>query len=162
MIKIVETIDVNSLLESYNLIEPNIQWTDYYLKGKQAGLQYKVNDDPWNSAVGKQNGRDHEYNIINPLFKGTIFETLIDKYHLTRSRLMWVYGMACYSMHIDETPRIQIPIITNPDCYFIFKNLPPIHLRAGNVYFVDTRQYHTFANCSDHARLHFVGCSTGK
>lgn len=157
MLKILDTISVQDILESYDLLESKIQWTDYYLKGKQAGLQYKINEDHWASAVGKRMHGDREYTELNPLFKDTIFEQLILKYNMTRTRLMWVYGMSCYSMHVDETPRIQIPLITNPDCYFIFKTIPPIHLNAGNVYFVDTRKLHTFINCTEHHRLHLVG-----
>lgn len=159
MVKILDTINVQELLESYNLLESKIQWTEYIYKGKQAGLQFKSNQDHWTSAVGKRTHSDKDYNELNPVFKDTIFEKIISKYKMTRTRLMWVYTKSCYSMHRDETPRIQIPLITNPDCYFVFKISPPVHLAEGNVYFVDTRNYHTFINCSEHNRLHLVGSS---
>lgn len=157
MYKILDTINVQEIIESYNFLESQIQWTEYANKGKQAGLQFKLNQDHWTSAVGKRMHNDLDYNELNPVFKDTIFEDIILKYNMTRTRLMWVNGMSCYSMHRDQTPRIQIPLITNPDCYFIFKIAPPIHLIKGNVYFVDTRNYHTFVNCSELNRLHLVG-----
>jgi hypothetical protein len=157
MIKYINDIDVTSILESYSKIESNIVWTEYGHKGKQTGLQYYNNEDPWSNAVGISRGRELEYNKLNPFFKDTIFEKLIKEYDLKRTRLMWVYPFACYSMHGDITPRIHIPLITNPECYFVFKNGMIEHLEVGASYWVDTRLRHTFINCSIHKRLHLVG-----
>jgi hypothetical protein len=157
MIKVLKAIDINLLLESYSKIECDMVWTEYGHKGKQTGLQYYNNEDPWTSAVGISQGRELEYNRLNPFFKNTIFEEIIKEYNLKRSRLMWVYPFACYSMHIDTTPRIHIPIITNLECYFVFKNGSMEHLEIGSSYWVDTRLPHTFINCSEHKRLHLVG-----
>jgi len=126
-------------------------------KGKQAGLQYKQNEDPWSSAVGRSTGDELSCSILNPYFANTIFEELINKYNFKRTRLMWVSPYACYSMHKDETQRIHIPLVTNPECYFIFKNKAPVHLKIDNVYKTDTRLAHTFMNCSEEHRLHIVG-----
>lgn len=157
LIKTLEPIDYEKILEEYYKLEPNIVWTDYGFKGKQCGLQHKENEDPWTSAVGRSSGNEIASNVLNPFFVGTIFEELINKYQLYKTRLMWCGPYACYSMHTDETPRIHIPLVTNPSCYFVFKQLIPIHLPAGNVYKTDTRQLHSFMNCSDVPRLHFVG-----
>lgn len=157
MIKILEKIDTASILHEFNTIEKDIKWTEYGHKGKQTGLQYRDSEDPWTSAVGKSSGNELSYTNINPLFKDTVFEELINKYNLSRTRLMWVGPYACYSMHKDETPRIHIPLITNPDCYFVFKNGTISNLTIEHVWWVDTRQHHTFMNCSDKPRLHFVG-----
>ena len=75
---------------------------------------------------------------------------------------MWVNPMSCYSLHKDSTPRIHIPLITNPSCYFIFKenNTPEgiiQHLPVGSVYWTNTTVSHTFINCSELPRLHLVG-----
>lgn len=157
MIKLLESINVDPILKSYHSLESAIQWTEYGVKSKQAGLQYKDGGDPWASAVGKSQGRELTYNNLNPLFKDTIFETLISKYNLKRTRLLWVYPWACYSMHRDTTPRIHIPLITNIECYFVFKDDGVLHMPADGVYWVDTRKRHTFMNCSDKLRLHLVG-----
>jgi len=150
-------IDINALLDFYNTIEDSIIWSVSGHKGKQTGLQYKINEDQWTSAVGKHNGDDLQYNNLNTAFKNTEFENIINEYKLTRSRLMWVNPYSCYSMHQDQTPRLHIPLITNPDCYFVFKHTKPVNLKIGTVYKVETRTQHTFINCSEFPRLHFVG-----
>ncbi len=157
MIKTLEYIDINPILEFYKSIESQIVWTDYGHKGRQAGLQYRHNEDCWTSAVGKTQGEELAYNNLNPFFKDTIFEKLINKYNFKRTRLMWVGPYACYSIHQDRTPRIHIPLITNPSCLFVFRSEIPLHMPAGSVYWTDTRQSHTFINCSDQHRLHLVG-----
>jgi hypothetical protein len=157
MIKILSPIDIQPLLDEYTHLEKLIQWTDYGHKGKQAGLQYQSDEDPWASAVGKSRGDELAFRNLNPFFKNTIVESLINEFKLVRSRLMWVGPFACYSMHKDTTARIHIPIITNPECYFVFKQGSVSHLSAGSVYWVDTTIHHTFMNCSDKPRLHLVG-----
>jgi hypothetical protein len=161
MIKAISRVDSGKLVSVYEKIEADIQWTEYGHKGRQTGLQYKLDDDPWTSAVGKHHTSELAYHHLNPLFKDTEFEEVIKKYRLLRTRLMWVYPFACYSMHQDEYPRIHIPLITNPACYFIInegiKNQTIRHLPVDMVYWVDTRKTHTFMNCSEHKRLHLVG-----
>jgi hypothetical protein len=159
MINTISSIDVESLLAAYKNIEDKIEWTDYGHKGRQAGLQYKTDDAPWTSAVGKNQGAESDYSNLNPFFKGTKFEEIIVEYNLLRTRLMWVNPFACYSMHLDRTPRIHIPLITNLACYFVLNTKEPVikHLPIGSVYWVDTRRPHTFINCSEHPRLHLVG-----
>ncbi len=157
MIKVIEPIDVTPILESYLSLENLIQWTEYGHKGKQTGLQFKDKEDPWSSAVGKSQGNELTYTDLNPFFKNTIFEELIIKYNFKRTRLMWVGPYACYSIHRDETPRVHIPLITNPDCYFLFRPGQLTNLQKGYVWHVDTTKSHTFINCSDQHRLHLVG-----
>jgi hypothetical protein len=157
MIKLLSQFDIQPLLDEYHRLEKDIQWTDYGHKGKQAGLQYSANEDPWSSAVGRTHGSEFEHINLNPFFKDTVFEEVIDKYKLFRTRLMWVSPYACYSMHRDQTPRIHIPMITNPECYFVFKEGLISQIPAGGVNWVDTTKFHTFMNCSNSPRLHLVG-----
>jgi hypothetical protein len=157
MISTIASIDVQPVLDSYNLLEKDIQWTDSGHKGKQAGLQYKDPLNPWDCGNRQTKGSKLSYINLNPFFKDTIFEELINQYKLIRTRLMIVGPYACYSMHTDTTPRIHIPLITNPDCYFVFKKGIVQHLPVGLVYWADTTQSHTFINCSDRPRLHLVG-----
>lgn len=156
MIKILSHIDVQPLLDEYSRLEKDIQWTDYGNK-KQVGLQFKDEEDPWASAVGTSKGDELAYINLNPFFKDTVFEEVINKYNLIRTRLMWVSPMTCYSMHKDTTPRVHIPMITNPECYFIFKQGIIQHMPAGFVYWTNTVNLHTFMNCSDKPRLHLIG-----
>ena len=157
MIKVVKPVSHVRLRLGYLSLENDVVWTESGNGSRQAAIQYNLDGDPWTSAVGKSKGQELTYDILNPYFKDTIFEKLVDEFQLKRSRLMWVGPKTCYSMHIDSTPRIHIPIYTNSDCYFIFKHGIVEFLKPGNAYWVDTRLAHTFINCSDKPRLHLVG-----
>ncbi len=156
MINIIETYPVTELLDCYFKIEKNIVWTDYVNK-KQAGLQFKDLEDPWASAVGRSKGSELEYTNLNLFFKDTLFEEVISQYTLKRTRLVWLSPMSCYSMHKDTTPRIHIPMITNLECYFVFKQGIIQHMPVGSVYWTNTVNLHTFMNCSTESRLHLIG-----
>lgn len=168
MIDVIGNIDIDLVLKQYSMIEPSIIWVDMPPKGKQAGLQYDTDDreNLWSAGTGTLSGLENpelKFKNLNPLLRGTIFEEIIQEYKLVRTRFMWVNGMSCYSIHRDLTPRIHVPIITNPECYFVMKqeNQATIdHLPAGKVYWTDTRKYHTFMNCSLEPRLHLIGIPT--
>lgn len=155
-----DTIKVDDVLLDYAKINNDIRWV-YSGKGAQTGVQYLAPDDPFISAVGTipTDKLEKDYNLTNPLFQNTLFEDIIKKYDLYRSRLMWVNGSSCYSIHRDNSPRLHIPLITNPDCMFIFPDSPElVHLLEGNIYAVNTLKKHSFCNFSSTPRLHFVGC----
>lgn len=158
MIKLLDNVDVTPILECYKKLEDGIKWVEYP-NGKQAGLQYNEGNDPWTDAVGRMKaGQQWTPNSpLNPYFKDTIFEELIAKYKITRTRLMWLSPYSCYSMHKDDTARIHIPLITNDDCYFVFKEKGSFNLPAGGVYWVDTLLPHSAMNCSTEWRLHLLG-----
>jgi len=159
MIKLLEAFNVKPLLEYYSRVEQEMVWSDFGNK-RQVGLQYRPGEDPWTSAVGRSSGNELACTELNPFFKDTIVEDIIIKFKLVKSRFMWVTPMTCYSMHRDETPRVHIPMITNPNCYFVFKlpfNNIIQHMPAGAVFWTNTVEPHTFMNCSERARLHLVG-----
>ena len=76
----IDTIDVDNILNTLHELN-DIVWTDYS-QGRQAGLQYKLGEDPWTSSVGKSQGNETQYTELNPFFKDTIFKTIIEKYNL--------------------------------------------------------------------------------
>jgi hypothetical protein len=156
MIKNIDTINIGPIVTILAKINKDIIWTESS-HSKQTGIQYRDDEDPWSSAVGKSQGDELRYTKLNPFFKDTIFETIIERYNLKRTRLMWVNPKSCYSLHTDETPRLHIPPITNTECYFLFNPGSLTHLSTGSVWWVDTRLQHTFLNCSNQSRLHLVG-----
>ena len=80
MIKsVIDTIDIKPILNSFLELDKDVVWTNY-TQGKQTGLQYRVNEDYWSSAIGKSQGKELEYTELNPFFKDTIFETIINQY----------------------------------------------------------------------------------
>jgi hypothetical protein len=160
MIQVLNEISIDALSNAYNSIPDSIQWTEFGQKGKQLGLQYRVGENPESSAVGSIKENEESFSLIPKWCQSTIFEDIILEYSLHRTRLMWLSPFSCYSMHRDPTPRIHIPIITNEFCYFVFRDQLPMHLPVGSVYHVDTRNAHTFINCSSVARLHLIGVVT--
>jgi len=162
MILTVEDIDIAKITEQYQSLEQGIQWT-VYNKGKQTSIQYKETEDPWTSSAGTSRGKERTFNCLNPYFANSIFEDIINRYDLTRSRLMWINPGSCYSMHTDETQRIHIPIVTSEQSFIVFKEGLVEHMPVGHIYLVDTTRPHTVMNCSmSEARLHFVGVTKFK
>lgn len=159
MIKEIGKFDVELFYCEYKKIEPQIIWGYESTKGSQAALQYREGEDIWKGAVDRSKGNEREYNIINPIFKNTIFEAIIIEYNLKRTRFMWLNGFSCYSVHRDLTPRIHLPICTNSQSFLIFKNSQMENLKAGIVYYADTRNFHTAMNGSDERRLHLIGAT---
>jgi hypothetical protein len=169
MIKEIDSIDISPLVTAYQELEKDMVWYEsadkqvnlqaIHLK-RQTSLQYRESENPWISSVGRLRDNESLFNNLNPFFKDTIFETIINKYKLVRTRLMWVPQFSCYSMHKDQSLRLHIPLITNPDCYFVFKQGLIEHLQCGKVYSVNTTEYHTFINCSSSPRLHLMGVIT--
>lgn len=161
LIKILADIEIEPILESYIKNEPSFVWLADQHKGKQTGLQFYDNSDPWLSATGRTNISAMKFDKINPFFIGTIFEEIINLYNLKRTRLLWLNSWSCYTFHTDDSPRIHIPLITNPNSYMLFKNGLINHLEIGKVYWVDTRKEHSAMNGSNNPRLHIVGCVSG-
>lgn len=160
MITLLKTIDITELVTTYKLLEDKMHWTKHGTKGLQSSLQFKLGEDPWTSSNNHLKSAESEYSVINPFFQDTEFANIITEYKLLRTRFMWINPFACYSLHRDVNPRIHIPLITNPECYFVFpdsEDTQLTHLQAGNIYWVDTRKRHTFINCSPYERLHLVG-----
>lgn len=160
MINLLQKIDITQIKDDYLALEDKIHWTKHGTKGLQTGLQFKPGDDPWTSATGSRQYSEVAYSNLNPFFKDTYFEDIINQFNLLRTRLIWINPYSCYSLHRDEHPRVHIPLVTNSECYFVFHEADYssiTHLAAGNVYWVDTRKCHTFMNCSDADRLHLVG-----
>lgn len=155
LIKKLEEINFENIFLSYKNIENLCQFTNYG-NSLQCGIQYRPNEDIWSSANGTQIKDENDCILLNPLFKDTFFEQVINKYKLKKSRLIKVPGKSCYSMHKDNSPRLHIPLVTNPECYFVFKSGVVAHLEEGYIYWVDTTKMHTFINCSILERLHFV------
>lgn len=158
MITVLDNIKTSSILDAYKKLEDGIKWK-VYPNGKQTGLQYTAGNDPWTDAVGRLKiGQKWTTDaLLNPYFKDTIFEELIIKYKITRARFMWLKPYSCYSMHEDDTARIHIPIVTNDECYFVFRDKGCFKLPTGSIYLVDTTKYHSAMNCSDQWRLHLLG-----
>lgn len=124
-------------------------------------LENKVDD--WYCSAGSllklENTNEKEYNQIQPSLKGTLIEQLINKYGGYRTRIMVSRPKSCYSVHFDESFRIHIPIVTNEQSWMVWPFVSKcFHLDEGNIYWTNTRNYHTVFNGSLEDRIHLVMC----
>lgn len=158
LIRTIGEIDISELLEFYHTTEKDISWSSFDQKGKQAGVQFLKGTDPWAGSTDRVKIYSRNFDQLNPFFVDSPFEQLIESWKLKRTRLMWLGPWSCYTFHRDDSPRIHIPLITNPNAYFLFKIGLVKHLAAGQVYWVNTREEHSAMNGSDEPRLHIVGC----
>lgn len=118
-------------------------------------------DDP-NYGIGFFKDNDHDESAFNvDLYPNlTYTNKVIRDLGMTRTRIMKMQSKTCYSYHRDMTPRIHIPLITNPNCFFVIED-EVVRLPAdGNHYLIDTTKRHTFVNASWEERIHIVGCAT--
>jgi len=139
-----------------------IQWTDT-APTLQTALQYSQYSenkylDPCRIAI-----KDTDFKDILDFYKDTYFEELIQEFSLVRTRLCLLQPKSTYSIHNDPTWRIQIPVLTNKDNYFIWfgDKIEVKHLELGKAYKVNTTINHTFANFSDEERIHLLGVQDG-
>jgi hypothetical protein len=152
--------EVNSLLERFPSSSSN------YQLGLQVTDPNDTSDSAWTESVGRitKNGVsliESDFKHINPALAGGYIDQWLQslsEYNLVRARLMCMSPRVCYSIHADPTPRIHLPIITDPQAIMIFPRAQRIfHMPAdGHSYLVDTTQHHTLANCSEIVRIHLV------
>lgn len=158
LIKNISQIDLSVMLDFYRNIENSIVWSNFDKKGKQAGLQFFSGIDYWSNATDRVNVPSRKFLNMNPFFKSSPFEEVINKFQMKRSRLMWLDSWSCYTFHKDDSPRIHIPLITNSNAYILFRSGLIYHLSPGSVYWVNTKEEHSAMNGSEEPRLHLVGC----
>ncbi len=118
-------------------------------------------DDP-NYGIGFFKDNNHHESDFNVELYPTLTYTnkIIRDLGMTRTRVMKMQSKTCYSYHRDMTQRIHIPLVTNPNCFFVIDD-EVVRLPAdGNHYFIDTTKRHTFVNASWEERIHIVGCAT--
>ena len=119
-------------------------------------------EEDWYSGIGVVANLKHDetaYKFIQPSLKGSVIESLINKYSAYRSRIMHMPPRWCYSVHPDPSCRLHIPITTNKQTWMVwpFDNFC-YRFENGKVYWVDTRIPHTCFNGALENRVHLVLC----
>jgi hypothetical protein len=93
--------------------------------------------------------------------KGTYTEEVINmltqEYKVVRGRYMMMNWKSCLTHHIDLTPRIHLPLVTNKDCFMIIDG-KLVHLEQDITWLADTTLMHTALNSGRHLRFHMVFC----
>lgn len=156
MIKCISHITLENILTEYFQLESNITWS-LGNHGKQCSLQYQEGDNPFTSVTDDLPNFTNPKITINPFFIGSIFEKIILDNKWKNTRLMWLNSKSCYRFHKDPVPRHHIPLITNNQCFLIFKSGLIKHLASGFLYYVDTRLDHSAMNGGNEPRLHLIG-----
>lgn len=153
--------DIDNILEYYYSIEDKLEWKLFPPSKKVCGVQKSnwldTNNDFLETVSPGAKTRENTYTTINPIFKGSLIEDIINRYKLSRTRLVWLGPLSNYGYHKDLTPRIHIPLLTNNECFFIFDNDEICRLPVGGIYKVDTTKNHGYVNLSRGYRLHLFG-----
>jgi len=149
-------------LDQLRIETAKLLWDDQLKQGaSQVSIQTDGSDDWGNSAGSRPGVSENIWDKINPLLKGTWWETDFFPslpWKVYRTRIMVMEGRRCYSIHKDDNPRLHIAITTNNQARFIFTSPPEItHIPAdGHVWWVDTRNEHTALNGSMDVRVHLL------
>ena len=103
-----------------------------------------------------------DYDFTDLVYDLPYVNSIIQKYHLSRTRVLGIQRSVCYSYHKDSMPRVHIPLITNDKCMFIVDDQVMRMPADGSVYWLDTMQMHTAlnANLDEFNRFHIVGNMT--
>jgi hypothetical protein len=108
---------------------------------------------------------EEEFTIISTPFKNTKFElvynSLAEKYHLGRVRIMNSKPKTCLTWHIDTSPRIHYPIKTQEGCLMVIDNEVQ-HLSENTWWSTNTLESHTAFNGSKEERMHLVAVILGE
>ena len=161
--------DVERVLLEWDRIQSDIVWCNSEDGSSQSCLQYdpNANEDMWTGGCGSFKNTSKEesnYDIIVPLYRGTIFEEIISDLNGVRARFMKKRKHTTYSLHKDKSNRYHVALITNPHAYMFFPNAPNGGLRDsktfsipsdGVVYETRTTSLHTVFNCGED-RTHLV------
>lgn len=142
--------NINKLLAEIEMLP---EW------GEQISLQgIPGNTDHFQSCGKFMEISRPETDYTEPLFPElTYLNFVIADLGLARARLMRLEPRFCYTWHADPSPRVHVPLITNPGALFILEN-EAFHMPAdGSFYVVDTRKNHTALNGGKEDRIHLVG-----
>lgn len=101
---------------------------------------------------------------MQDLYIGQVVRDVYEQHDGTfqgRASLVWLAANRRYEFHRDlQSPnRYHIPLITNEECYFLFRNETThrLHMPTGNVWYLDPIGIeHTFINNSTTHRLHLL------
>lgn len=133
------------------------------LPSDQSQIMVQGLDDNFNVGTGRigslENQNERDYVKLNPLFENTILSSYVKKYNAFRTRIMIMPEKHCYSVHMDPTFRIHIPLITSDQAWMVWPyNNTCSRMLAGTVYWVNTKKFHSFFNGAKTKRIHVVMC----
>ena len=145
-----ENVDISNIQQDIDMFLTDLDFWHV----NQLSLTSHSGKDDWECSIGKM--EDLEY----------------PEYY--RWRLMKIDPRSIYTIHKDgrgdpnnRNLRLHIPIITNDQAYLMFFNQLPTdnttvdvtyhNLKVGNIYEINTTNYHTAVNHGNKPRWHIVG-----
>lgn len=158
---------IEFVIKLLNQIEPSLLDDSVICNTPSQSFQLMLqttDHEDWHTGCGSLRDRpdliEKDFKYVQPSLRGTVIEDYLNWLDIPvyRTRIMSVKPKTAYSFHCDLTPRIHLPLITNDQCYFMFKDPDEIfHMPAdGTTTWTDTRNLHSFMNGSMQTRLHIV------
>ncbi len=150
-------------LERLRIETDKILWQPEHNRYRdQLSLQTNGQAD-WDSSTGSRIGQpEDQWDKLHPDLAGTWWEDFFNSlpFKVYRARLLTMHPRSCYSIHVDDNPRLHIAIKTHRQARFIFTEPPVLkHIPAdGHIWWVDTRKEHSAMNGSMEDRIHLVMC----
>ena len=130
-----------------------------FYRGFQIPLQKVKDIDNVNYGVGRMDDLQHEESDFTDfIYELPYTNGIIKELNMFRTRLMVLCPKTCYFYHSDATKRLHIPLITDPDCFFVIEDEVYRFPADGTWTIVDTNKTHTAINASRINRYHIVGC----
>jgi hypothetical protein len=150
-------------LERLQAESHKLMWQEEHQNYHQQISLQTGGDDNWFATTGTKQGEDEkQWDKLHPALVGTWWETFFAQlpFKVYRSRLMCMQPRTCYSIHVDDSPRLHIAIKTHRQARFIFTDPPVLrHIPAdGHIWWVDTTKEHSAMNGSLEPRIHLVMC----
>ena len=148
-VKVIGIVDIDRINEELTNLKMSAQFS----------LQGKHSNDFDSSTSYDYELRKDEKEYVHPLYDLPYTNSILLKYNLHRTRVMKMIQGTAYGMHVDNTPRIHIPLITNDKCLFIIDDIVYKMPADGSVYYTNTTKLHTAVNASTtrFIRTHIVG-----
>jgi hypothetical protein len=108
---------------------------------------------------------EEDFTVLCTPFKNTKFElvynSLAEKYHLGRVRIMNSKTKTCLTWHTDTSPRVHYPIKTQEGCLMVIDDEVQ-YLEKNTWWWTNTLVPHTAFNGSKEERMHLVAVILGE
>ena len=144
--KVVGKVDINRIKEE--------------LSNKKVSSQFPLQAGP-ESAVGTNYELRNDEQYYNQFIYNDMpyTKSVVEQFNLTRARIMKMVKGTAYGIHVDNTPRIHIPLESNENCIFIIDDIVHRMPADGSVYWVNTTKPHTAVNANTERfiRTHLMG-----
>ena len=125
-----------------------VYWTKPDSSGKEVSRDVAIEEEKYTEFV-----KDFEHTYFKE-----VYDELIKKYKLGRTRLLLKEPRSTLSWHRDPEPRLHIPIYTNPGAIMVVDKVAQHMPADGSVWITNNTKYHNAFNGGEENRVHLVAC----